>query len=259
MADTMGKAASARFPATGLLLLFLWCLVPPIESRGEIYQWTDEAGVLHFTDEPAKAPPVGRGPNRATVRRDVPPESDLAWFQPKPPPSESGAGDVSLRVGGRRVGLAGIHVRRFVGRIARDLPRGMTEWWVDGALAPDFRAERGTFPRVTAMLVDAQGRPVPVYREESGRVVRSAGGAGEGDGIPCTVARGDQLPGMYGFMGYSREATGMGDIGKGFEPERIGELFAICFLGCTPAEAAPAGVRFRADGTSTTPVWMAPK
>lgn len=50
------------------LCLFLW--VSPVFSGGEVYQWTDSMGTIHFTDNPHSVPEYLRGSPDLTIRLD---------------------------------------------------------------------------------------------------------------------------------------------------------------------------------------------
>ncbi len=51
------------------LCLFVW--VPPLFSMGDVFQWTDSRGVIHFTDNYQAVPEPLRGSPRLIVREDL--------------------------------------------------------------------------------------------------------------------------------------------------------------------------------------------
>ncbi len=66
----------------------------------EIYQWTDDQGTVHFTDELSAIPPAARGKERMLLREPpVSIESPPAAYVPAPAPAaESGSGEAAETV-----------------------------------------------------------------------------------------------------------------------------------------------------------------
>lgn len=59
-----------RSRTMGLVVGLAWCIMPISYSKAvEIYQWTDDAGVAHFTDNPAAVPEK----YRSNSARDIKP------------------------------------------------------------------------------------------------------------------------------------------------------------------------------------------
>jgi hypothetical protein len=63
-----------------LLCLFLW--VPPVLSMGEVYQWTDSRGVIHFTDNYQLVPEPLKDTPRLIVREDFLTEGEFSEASP---------------------------------------------------------------------------------------------------------------------------------------------------------------------------------
>lgn len=63
------KIILANCFCAALFSLFLWLF--PIVATGEVYQWTDDRGVIHFTDSLQSVPEVMRGSPDLTIRTDI--------------------------------------------------------------------------------------------------------------------------------------------------------------------------------------------
>jgi hypothetical protein len=63
------------------LCLFLW--VPPVLAMGEVYQWTDSRGVIHFTDNYQLVPEPLKDTPRLIVREDFLTEGELSGSSPQ--------------------------------------------------------------------------------------------------------------------------------------------------------------------------------
>jgi len=63
------------------LCLFLW--VPPVLSMGEVYQWTDSRGVIHFTDNYQLVPEPLKDTPRLIVREDFLTEGEFSEASPQ--------------------------------------------------------------------------------------------------------------------------------------------------------------------------------
>jgi len=83
-----------------LFLLIGLLLVVSVVSAQEIYRWTDEKGVAHFTDDPSLIPEKYRDQTKMEkIRTDSPPPASQAKPQTVPtgPPSVNAAGPSSGR------------------------------------------------------------------------------------------------------------------------------------------------------------------
>ena len=63
------KIILANCFCAALFSLFLWLC--PSAARGEIYQWTDSRGVIHFTDSLQSVPEAMRGSPNLIIRTDI--------------------------------------------------------------------------------------------------------------------------------------------------------------------------------------------
>src|SRR5512139_3082604 len=88
-----------------LAWIALLLLAPTAPALADIYRWEDEAGVLHFTDDPSsipekyrgrvqdilKAPPPARKPGPSKTGGSAPPSS--TYPAPSPPAEGNGGGN----------------------------------------------------------------------------------------------------------------------------------------------------------------------
>ncbi len=82
-----GLSRTARFVLAAALLV-----LSARPSASEIYQWVDDQGTVHFTDEFSGVPPASRGKARV-LHREAPitVESPPASVYPPPPAPEAGS------------------------------------------------------------------------------------------------------------------------------------------------------------------------
>ena len=79
----------SRYPSAAILALLL---LFPAFSHADIYRWEDDAGTLHFTDDPSNIPSAYQGKAK-TMMQEAPPEpapvtkSTRGRGNPSPPPT----------------------------------------------------------------------------------------------------------------------------------------------------------------------------
>lgn len=79
-----GNAVIIRSMACrALLAMFVCALVGAAAVSGQIYEWVDEKGTVHFTDTPPVTPPAG-----SVAVHDSEPPPPMVKGQPTPPPEE---------------------------------------------------------------------------------------------------------------------------------------------------------------------------
>ncbi len=64
-----------------ILCLFTW--IPPLFSMGEVFQWTDSRGIIHFTDNYQAVPEPLRDSPRLIVREDLPISGEFSETSPR--------------------------------------------------------------------------------------------------------------------------------------------------------------------------------
>jgi len=105
----------------------------PLAAGGEIYQWTDEQGQIHFTQDLNQVP--ARHRSQAELRAMAPPEEGRlqTYSQPAAPaPAPTGAAS--------RAGAAGREVRVAVARAGTGM---IVNVLLDGAVAAPFLVDTG--------------------------------------------------------------------------------------------------------------------
>jgi hypothetical protein len=82
------KIILANCFCAALFSLFLWLF--PVVAAGEVYQWTDDRGVIHFTDSLQSVPADMRGSPDLTIRTDIKNEPFEIPAAPLSPEEEAG-------------------------------------------------------------------------------------------------------------------------------------------------------------------------
>jgi len=72
------------------LIWLIWVSISP--ALAEIYRWTDDAGIIHFTNDPGTIPPAYRARAHAS-ESDTPADDETSTVDaqpspPQPPPAE---------------------------------------------------------------------------------------------------------------------------------------------------------------------------
>jgi clan AA aspartic protease (TIGR02281 family) len=112
--------------------LALWLVFAPFAAGAEIYQWTDEQGRIHYTQDLSQVPPRQRG--QAELRARAPRDAGRLQTYSQPAAPDAGAGGL------RGAGAAGRTIRVPVARAGTGM---VVNVLLDGSITAPFLVDTG--------------------------------------------------------------------------------------------------------------------